>query len=267
MAERPNIILIVTDQLRGDCLGLTGHPVLQTPNMDYIGASGTTFTRAYSEVPSCIPARHVLTSGQSQDQTGMVGFYYRDDRCPWDPPATLAGELGKAGYETRMIGKLHLQPQRRRYGFDSMELADGLGGDYADWLQTMGVQPLEMPGALGIGSCSWIGRPYHLEQDRTYAFWAVSRALEFLGKRDPTAPFFLNLSIFEPHPPLIPPAFLYDRYDRLDLPKPVVGDWVEPLPETTRGLHPQGGEQRLDLDPLTMHYCRAAEVEWPKVRG
>jgi len=259
--EQPNILLIVTDQQRGDCLGIAGHPVVQTPNMDYIGASGTVFTRAYSEVPSCIPARHVLMSGQGPEETGMTGFCYRNDTCPWDPPATLAGELSAAGYETRLVGKLHLQPQRRRYGFDAMELADGVGGsnnDYADWLREKGVQPLEMPGSLGVGSCSWVGRPYHLPEDRTYAFWAASRAIDFLQKRDPTSPFFLNVSIFEPHPPLIPPAFLYDRYDRLQLPEPRIGDWVEPLPEQTRGLHPQGGEQRLHLDPLTMHYCRAA---------
>lgn len=260
--ERPNIVLVITDQQRGDCLGIDGHPVLQTPNIDYIGATGTRFRRGYSEVPSCIPARHVIMSGQAPDEVGMVGFYYRNERCPWEPKATLAGELSKAGYETRMIGKLHLQPQRRRYGFDAMELADGVGGgqhnDYVDWLREKGVESLEEPGAMGIGSCSWIGRPYHMKEDRTYAFWAVTRAIEFLKKRDPTTPFFLNLSIFEPHPPLIPPQYLYDRYDRLDLPEPVVGDWVEPLPTQTRGLFPGGGEQRLNLDPLTMHYCRAA---------
>ena len=114
--EKPNLLLIITDQQRGDCLGLDGHPVVQTPFLDYIGASGTRFTRAYSEVPSCIPARHVLMAGQAPDEVGLVGFYYRDESCSWDPPATLAGELGKAGYETRMIGKLHLQPRRRRYG-------------------------------------------------------------------------------------------------------------------------------------------------------
>ena len=136
--SRPNILLIVTDQQRGDCLGLAGHPVLQTPNMDYIGGAGTNFRRGYSEVPSCIPARHVLMSGQAPDVSGMVGFYYRSEASPWRPAATLPGELRRAGYETRLIGKLHLQPQRRRWGFDAMELADGVGGqnnDYVDWLR------------------------------------------------------------------------------------------------------------------------------------
>lgn len=259
--KRPNILLIVTDQQRGDCLGVEGHPVLQTPNIDYIGASGVRFRRAYSECPSCIPARHVLMSGQSPDEVGMIGFYYRDDQSSWAPETTLAESLHETGYETRLIGKLHLQPQRRRYGFDSMELADGVSGtnnDYVDWLRERGARPHELPGARGIGSCSWIGRPDPSGEDQSYAHWACTRAIEFLKKRDPTVPFFLNLSFFEPHPPLIAPNYLYDRYDRLDLGTPFIGNWVDPINESTRGLHPEGGEQRLNLDPLTMHYCRSA---------
>ena len=63
--DRPNILLIITDQQRGDCLGIDGHPVLQTPNMDWIGASGTFFRRGYAEAPSCIPARRSIMAGQS----------------------------------------------------------------------------------------------------------------------------------------------------------------------------------------------------------
>ena len=255
-----NIVLITTDQQRGDCLSLAGHPVLRTPNLDHLGASGTRFRRAYTEVPSCIPARHVLMSGQAPDEVGMIGFYYRDESCPWDPPATLASELRNAGYETRMIGKLHLQPQRRRYGFDAMELADGLGGaqnDYVDWLRAQGVPPDREPAALGMGSCSWLAKAHHLPESQTYSAWAVTRALEFLGKRDPSTPFFLNLSLFSPHPPLAPSAACFDHYMAQELPGPVIGDWVEPFDGPAFGLNPVGGEQRVDLDELTMHRCRA----------
>ena len=258
--SRPNILLIVTDQQRGDCLSMAGHPVLRTPHLDFIGASGTRFRRAYSEVPSCIPARHVLMSGMAPDAVGMLGFYYRNERCPWNPPATLAGELGRAGYETRMIGKLHLQPQRQRYGFDAMELADGVAGgqnDYVDWLRAQGVPPDREPSAAGIGSCSWLAKEHHLPEEQTNPAWAVTRAIEFLEKRDPTSPFFLNLSIFSPHPPLIPSREYFDHYRGLELSGPVIGDWVELFDGPAHGLNPEGGEQRVDLDALTMHRCRA----------
>jgi arylsulfatase len=255
---RPDILLIVTDQQRGDCLGLAGHPVLRTPNLDFLGAGGARFRRAYSEVPSCIPARHVLMSGQSPETVGMLGFYYRNERCPWNPPATLAGCLRDAGYETRMIGKLHLQPARRRYGFDHMELADGIGGpDYLDWLRARGVPEHQLPSTLGIGSCSWLARPNPLPEELTYPAWVVDRAIDALRKRDPSTPLFLNLSIFSPHPPLVPSAHHFAHYDRQpNLGAPRIGDWVEPFRGPRQGLHPEGGEQRVDLDPATMHRCR-----------
>jgi len=70
-------------------------------------------------------------SGQAPAVNGMVGMVQHPE---WDPPETLAGELRSVGYETRMIGKLHLQPHRRRFGFDAMELADSTRGGHNDYL-------------------------------------------------------------------------------------------------------------------------------------
>ena len=58
--DRPNVIVIICDQMRGDCLGASEHPVVQTPNIDYLAACGTRFANAYSAVPSCLPARATL---------------------------------------------------------------------------------------------------------------------------------------------------------------------------------------------------------------
>jgi len=120
-AGRPHVLLLVTDQQRGDCLGIEDHPVLQTPAMDEIGATGARFRRAYAECPQCIPARRTLMSGQDPATHGMLQNH---PDTAWDPPATLASELRSAGYETWLSGKLHLAPKRKRYGFDRMSLAD-----------------------------------------------------------------------------------------------------------------------------------------------
>ena len=262
-SKQPHILLIMTDQQRNDALGIADHPVLQTPSMDWIGATGTRFRRGYTEVPACIPARRVLMSGQAPCVNGMVGM---TGGMHWDPPATLAGELGTAGYETRMIGKIHLYPQRRRFGFDAMELADstrGEGNDYLDWLH--GEIPLDRWAmAHGATPNGWIGRPNHLPEELTHTFWCVSRAIQFLERRDPTQPFFLNLSFIDPHPPFTPPKFFFDRYANMDLPQPVIGDWVEPWKGPNRGIDPEVRSERrfyrrgMNLDPLPMHYMRAA---------
>ena len=262
--NRPNILLIMTDQQRNDALGIAGHPVLQTPNMDWIGASGTHFCRGYTESPACIPARRVLMSGQAPHVNGMVGM---EGGIPFDPPATMAGELGRLGYETRMIGKIHLYPPRKRFGFDAMELADSTRGqpnDFLDWLHPE-VAPFHRWGmAHGATPNGWIGRPNLLPEDRTHTFWGVTRSINFLERRDPNVPFFLNLSFIDPHPPFTPPKFFFDRYDAMDLPEPVIGDWVEPWKGPSRGIDPEVRSEKrfyrrgMNLDAIPMHFMRAA---------
>ena len=64
--SRPNVILILCDQMRGDCLGADGNPIIQTPNLDYLAANGTRFAHAYTASPSCLPARATIMTGQDQ---------------------------------------------------------------------------------------------------------------------------------------------------------------------------------------------------------
>jgi arylsulfatase A-like enzyme len=254
--RRPNLLLILADQWRGDCLGIEGHPVLSTPNLDHLGASGAHFRRAYSECPSCIPARRTIFSGQSPEAHGMVGM--KGD-VPWGNPCTLPAELSRAGYETEMVGKLHLFPRRKLYGFHHIRLAEGTNrgdqdNDYVEWLRGGGAVPLEMGVGHGVSQNGWVGRPSHLHETRTHSFWCVSQALDFLAKRDPCAPFLLNVSFIEPHPPLTPPQFYYDRYMALDLPAPFVGDWAPDVPPG-KGQNPDAWY--VNLDGETMRRCRA----------
>jgi arylsulfatase A-like enzyme len=255
---RPNILLILADQHRGDCLGIEGHPVLQTPHLDSIGGVGAHFRRAYSESPTCIPARRTLMSGQAPAIHGMVGM---TGGVAWDPPHTLAGELTRAGYQSEMIGKIHLYPHRKRYGFERMQLADstrGADNDYLRWLD--GAFPKDRWAmAHGVTPNGFIGRPSHLPETHTHAFWCATQAIEFLETRDPEAPFFLNVSFIDPHPPFSPPQFFYDRYVGKQLPEPVIGDWAPRFDRVTKGLDPELMlNRRARLDPETLHYCRAA---------
>ena len=260
MPVRPNILMILVDQWRGDHLGIEGHPVLSTPNVDFLGSRGAHFRRAYSECPSCIPARRTIFSGQSPEAHGMVGM---KGNVPWNPPYTLPGELARAGYQTEMIGKLHLYPERKLYGFHHIRLAESTnredhGNDYLDWLRDGGAVPLEtneFGHGHGVSPNGWVGRPSHLPEHKTHSFWVVSQAQQFLKRRDQTAPFFLNVSFIDPHPPLTPPRFYYDRYMALDIPEPAIGDWAPDVPPT-KGQDPNAWFVNLDRD--TMRRCRAA---------
>ena len=224
--ERPNFLVFMTEQHRGDCLGIDGHPVLLTPNMDEIAGKGCRFPRAYSTCPVCVPARRAFLSGQFP----ATHRFFGNCSVEWDEP-TLPGELSKAGYHTGWVGRsTHQTPVRKRYGFDHMVHNDHREepDDYDEWMADK--QPPGAGGYYGSGVMhnDWTARPWHMEEAFHHTNWTVNLALDYLRKRDPSCPFFLCASFLASHPPLVPPACYLDRYLRTGVPEPAIGDWAEP---------------------------------------
>ncbi len=203
-------------------------------------------------------------AGAAPAATGMVGF--ADDPA-WSPAHTLPGELSKAGYQTQLIGKLHLQPLRKRYGFQHMMLADshrGTHNDYVHWLgQSCGRQEWSAGMSHGVSANAWVGRPTILPEEQTHTFWCYDQALKFMDRRDPSCPFFLKISTIDPHPPLTPPAFYYDRYIHRDLPPVARGDWNDAVLADT-GAHLSGPKRGSDPDAahiwLDEHHQRCLQA-------
>lgn len=230
VTSRPNILLIVTDQQRADALGIEGHPDVQTPHLDYLGASGFHFTRAYSACPICIPARRTLMTGTKPSTHGVFGNV--DLPLPFD---TLPGRLSDAGYQTHLSGKLHLHPKRKLFGFNSTDWSDGpsksdlgrIEDDYQRFLLENGVLDYAASDAHGLHYNGWVARPFHLDERLHFTNWCTDRALRFLDRRDPTTPFFLKLSYFAPHQPWTPPKYYFDKYMAMDLAPPTVADWAQ----------------------------------------
>ncbi len=256
--RRPNIILIVTDQQRGDCLGIEGHAVLQTPCLDWIAASGNRFRHAYSACPVCIPARRTLMSGQKPSTHGCLHNYET-----WLDAPTLPQLLRDSGYQTQLCGKLHLWPLRRHYGFEGFELSDGPGAspqegdsDYLRYLRHHGVARPEEHMGHGVQGESCYVRTWHLDERWHVANWATETAVDFLETRDPTRPFFLKLSYFHPHPPITPPPFYYERYIRQEMPTPIQADWSEVYDSPHLGN--DGTNPRQFLPPQQLQQYRAA---------
>ncbi len=229
--KKPNFILIMTDQHRGDCLSLENHPVLLTPNIDYIGGQGVHFARAYTTCPSCIPARRSLMVGQYPATHGLVGYH---DGLEWQAPATLPEVLKTAGYQTFLVGRnMHLWPRRKRYGFDEMVIWQE---DYFSFLSSQHLTRDDCYGH-GISANGWTARPWHLDEKFHPTTWTITEALHFLERRDPSCPFFLVISFIAPHPPLTPPAFYLERYLRCKIPLPYLGEWASPPEKNGKGSH------------------------------
>lgn len=249
MTDKPNIILFVTEQHRGDCLGIEGHPVLMTPNMDAIAGAGVRFTRAYTPCPTCIAARRSILSGQFPSTHGMKGY---KEGVPWEIEDTLPAVLARAGYETAWIGRgMHQHPPEKRFGFDHVVCGGSKAGtDYFKFFQKR--RPDDWEGIFGTGVMhnDWTARPWHLEEDLHPTNWTVHEAMRFLRDRDESRPFFLVVSFQAAHPPLLPPAFYLERYIRTGVPEPVVGDWAKPPPNHGRGLDIGGQSVELKGEAL-----------------
>lgn len=246
MATRPNILLICVDEMRGDCLSALKHPVVQTPNLDNLFRTGVLFSSAYTSCPSCIPARTALHTGLSTRSHGK-GSRKSNDTEVYDH--MLAGEFAKAGYYAQAVGKMHVSPMRRLWGFHHIELHDGYlraqrrkaeneTDDYVPWLrQRAGSEADFVEHGLDCNS-SMISRPWHLAEAFHPTNWVVSRSIDFLRRRDPTMPFFLFMSFAAPHPPLAPPQAYLDSYLSADIPDCPVGDWADTADKNRDGLNP-----------------------------
>ena len=221
--DRPNILLITTDQHRGDHLGLAGHPVLDTPEVDSWVQQGAYFPNAYSEIPSTTGARRVLHSGKGSHDCGLIGY----SALEWMEPNTLAAVLAEAGYHCINVGWRNMHPRRKLYGFHTVIPHDlrWEADDYWQWLVRQ-AGPTAHERGHGGDANGWVARPWHLEERLHPTVWTTDVSLEQLAKRDPTRPVFLWCSHMRPHSPYDPPRCFWDMYIERDLPEAPVGDWV-----------------------------------------
>lgn len=227
--RKPHLLLITTDQQRGDCLGCEGHPAVETPYVDQIAEKGARFRHAYTSVPSCTPARAGIITGMDPWNHGRLTMTGND---PLDYPATLPGELSDAGYHTRLVGKAHHAPQRTLQGFHDTCL-DESGRRDAGFISDYHAHfDRAKEGEYGyrdhsIEWNSWMARPSHLPEHLHPTYWTASEAIRAVETRDPTRPLFLWMSFARPHSPYDPPQAYWDMYvDHPHIPAAHVGDWA-----------------------------------------
>ncbi len=227
-AERPNILFLMTDQQRGDCLGADGHPAVLTPNLDRIASEGARFRHAYTSTPSCTPARACLLTGQSPWHHGMLGYNRVAEAYPHEMPRMLRD----AGYHTCAIGKNHFHPQRNPHGYEQIlldesgrELSVDFRSDYRGWFWSQA--PNLDPDATGIGWNDCLAGEYALPERLHPTAWTGDTAVHFLESYDGAKPFFLKVSFARPHSPYDPPARYMREFIDAEIPGASVGDWTD----------------------------------------
>lgn len=226
--EKPNLILIMTDQQRFDCLGAMGNRQILTPNTDQLAGDGFLFRNAYTSTPSSTPARAALLTGCSPWKHGMLGYSKVALKYPYEMPKMLRD----AGYFTLGIGKMHYAPQRNLHGFHGA-LLDESGrvespdfvSDYRQWF--MMETPGENPDTTGIGWNAHAGKVYKNPERLHPTQWTGNEAIRFIRNYHQEKPLFLKISFARPHSPYDPPQRYFDRYENADVPAPSIGDWCK----------------------------------------
>ncbi len=225
--HKPNILFIMTDQQRGNCLGVAGHPAVRTPHLDRLAREGALFRNAYTCTPSCTPARTALLTGLAPWNNGMLGYGRVGEGYAIEMPSAMR----EAGYYTTGMGKMHWHPQRHLHGFhrtildeSGREMTIDFRSDYRSWLFSK--DPTVDPDITGLTWNDYRSRTYALPEEYHPTHWTGDTARHFIETYDRPEPFFLKVSFARPHSPYDAPKRYMKMYEDADIPPAVVGDWA-----------------------------------------
>ncbi len=156
-ANRPNIVLIVSDDHGTDALGCWGNDVVRTPALDSLAKEGVRFTHAFCTTASCSPSRSTILSGLHNHANGMYGLQHTYHHFhSFNKVKSLPVYLTEAGYRTARVGKFHLAPESV-YKFEKV-LSDGTANN----MQALGRSPVEMADTCRAFLADSDNRPFFL---------------------------------------------------------------------------------------------------------
>jgi choline-sulfatase len=286
MPDKPNILILMTDQHRADSLGIAGHPVLMTPNIDRIAAEGARFTQATTVSPICMPARAAFISGRYPHNTGM---WMNSGRLPADDP-TCFHLLQAGGYHTAHVGKSHyyatksgqgatLRPASpnhmrlhegymRARGFDTVHETTGPRG--VCWLDSYLTDRLREKGlyesyvrdseertrACLRPRCEHLTHASPLPTEEFPDSYVGRRAVEFVENYRERKPLCLFVGFPGPHNPWDAPGDYATMYDPRAMPGPVPRPEAEPPVARGRAdLAPTPGLDPESVGRVRANYC------------
>ncbi len=204
-SSRPNIVVILCDDLGYGDLSCYGHAIIRTPNLDRLACAGIQFTDGYAAAPVCSPSRAGMLTGRNPNRAGIYDWIPGGSMHLRESEVTFPALLKKAGYDTMLAGKWHLngrfnrpeqQPTPGDHGFDH-------------WFATANnASPNHRNPRNFVRNGESVGKTEGYSSSLV-----VKETLNWLdSRRDRTKPFLSVLTFHEPHTPVASPEELVEEY-------------------------------------------------------
>ncbi|MFP3896045.1 MAG: choline-sulfatase [Anaerolineales bacterium] len=245
--QKPNVLLIMADQLTALALGCYGNPTVQTPAIDNLAQEGVTFENTYCNCPLCVPSRASMVSGRL---AARLEIFDNGTELPASVP-TFMHHLRHGGYEVVTSGKQHFVGPDQLHGYER-RLTTDIYPSSLGWTKNWSAP---IPPALGMvgrlkqaGPVPWTRQ---LDYDEEVHFRALEQIRAFgaeARREERDRPWFLCASYTHPHdPPLITEEW-WDLYQGVEIDMPDPSPHPEPpLPAADQQLVEYLGLDRIDL--------------------
>lgn len=226
--ERPNIILIMTDQQRADTIGAHGYDYMTTPHLDRLALRGMSFRQAFCGGATCVASRSAIFTGMYAHNSGVYSF---DD---WSHHRSWVQDLADGGYHCVNIGKMHVSPRDERIGFQERVVVENPTSDFArqgvaddEWGKHLSMHGRKRPFDRHKSDPDWHskyqGVPWEMEEQLHSDVFIGDCALAWLHRYEPkqAKPLFLQIGFTGPHEPYDPLPRHLKLYEDKNIPAPV----------------------------------------------
>lgn len=232
-ANQPmNVLLLVSDQHRWNTAGYAGHPIVQTPHLDRLAASGLHYSNAYCAAPLCGPSRAAFLTGTHSHTNGILSHNNtrhrtgREHRYTLNPSVhSLVSDFARAGYDTLGAGFMHVDKNVHNpddpfgeLGFTKYRMSE------ADYVEAVGADVARRYNMARTGSEMWEhtyrnveGDPFPHGEEKMYDTLITDACLDMLSEREGDKPFVMYAGYRAPHPPWCAPPEFHAMYDPDDI--------------------------------------------------
>lgn len=230
--KKPNILVIMVDQLAAPALPVYGHKVVHAPNISKFAQSAAVFKNAYCNFPICAPSRYSMLTGMLPNK---FKAFDNASEFPASIP-TISHYLTLDGYDTSLVGKMHFVGPDQLHGFENRMVTDIYPADFA-WVPEWKGGPRNAPTGISMRAVTEAGyceRSLQIDYDEEVDYFANQKIYD-LARRVDGKPFFMVASFTHPHSPYTALKEYWDLYKHEDIDMPSVG----PIPFEKLDVHSQ----------------------------